>query len=259
MVRHDELLCSPKGFWPNVDNEPFYKFQSPPWEVPRKRKSGGTISSLNAFVAKDNALLLDKDLITKNKYYLISQEACESRNNTPNCGLICNTSVNNPAKFNSVLPNYPPSDLYNPLIGKPQLMNSDYFYKSNSSFNSSDNSNSSYHTNNIHKVTNVFSDANSSHSNNFNSHIRSDQNNNVTFYSPICSEQFTSAPFFNMNSNTETLYLNNSDQIHKNHQLDNNCPINSRNSHFTSVKIPNNPDLFSRSTEKDLHSINSSS
>ena len=48
MARYDELFQSPKGFWPNLDQEPFYKCQTPPWEVPKKRKSGGTKSRYNA-------------------------------------------------------------------------------------------------------------------------------------------------------------------------------------------------------------------
>jgi len=73
---------SPKGFWPNPELESFFKLQTPPWEVPRKRKpkgdpsrlklikpikyDGGEITTRNRFKALEMSIDSDDEL--QNKY-----------------------------------------------------------------------------------------------------------------------------------------------------------------------------------------------
>ena len=81
MARHDDLYISPKGFWPNPDQEPFYKCQTPPWEAPRKRKSGGAKSRYADLNNMMNAMNLGEEIITRNRYDLLNPDFCESENN----------------------------------------------------------------------------------------------------------------------------------------------------------------------------------
>ena len=42
MTRHDDTtLISTKGFWPNIDQEPFYKSQTPPLGSTKEEENWG--------------------------------------------------------------------------------------------------------------------------------------------------------------------------------------------------------------------------
>ena len=60
---------SPRGFWPNPDKEFFYKTQTPPWKVPKKRKSRG---SPTRFTRLNNNKIEGEEVITRNRFGLLS-------------------------------------------------------------------------------------------------------------------------------------------------------------------------------------------
>ena len=103
MTRHDDTtLISTKGFWPNIDQEPFYKSQTPPWEVPRKRKTGGSNSRFND--SNTNKYESDHERIeTKNRFYLLNPDLnlSESDNDTiPMNRKLMRKVENTPAEVN---------------------------------------------------------------------------------------------------------------------------------------------------------------
>ena len=62
-------INSPKGFWPNPNEEFFHIRQTPPWKVPRKRKSRGRLFRLYYDIGKET---LDQDkgeeVFTQNRF-----------------------------------------------------------------------------------------------------------------------------------------------------------------------------------------------
>ena len=66
---------SPEGFWPNPEKEFFYKAQTPPWEVPKKRKTRGRTQAFYYHLTSDNVVWKQcGELATFNKFDLINQE-----------------------------------------------------------------------------------------------------------------------------------------------------------------------------------------
>ena len=57
---------SPKGFWPNPDEEFFHKKQTPPWKVPKKRKSRGRPTRLTRLLKMYNEK--GEEVITQNRF-----------------------------------------------------------------------------------------------------------------------------------------------------------------------------------------------
>ena len=94
------LFNSPKGFWPNPDQEPFHKCQTPPWEVPRKRKTGGLKSRYNHSANNESESDHEK-IVTRNKFYLLNPDLCESESVTSSMNKNKNSSVENtPTEMN---------------------------------------------------------------------------------------------------------------------------------------------------------------
>ena len=66
---------SPVGFWPNPEKECFYRVQTPPWVVPRKRKSKGDSQEFY-YDLYDEELKwkYSGEVTTSNRFDLLSQE-----------------------------------------------------------------------------------------------------------------------------------------------------------------------------------------
>ena len=60
---------SPKGFWPNPDQEPFFKNQTPPWVVPKRRNTRGEQTRLYTLNSKNES---GKEVITTNRFSLLN-------------------------------------------------------------------------------------------------------------------------------------------------------------------------------------------
>ena len=82
MARHlptEDPICkqpeSPAGFWPNPEEELFYKRQTPLWKVPRKRKSRGGAQEFY-FDLEKNDIIWKKcgEITTHNKFDLIDPD-----------------------------------------------------------------------------------------------------------------------------------------------------------------------------------------
>ena len=75
MARHLPIegfeINSPKGFWPNPDEEYFYKTQNPPWIVPRRRKCRGRLKHYYDFADEDLKMNLCEEVITQNRFKLL--------------------------------------------------------------------------------------------------------------------------------------------------------------------------------------------
>ena len=91
MARHlpskDLTIDSPKspaGFWPNPDKELFYKIQTPPWEVPKKRKTRGRTQEFYYDLTNDNIIWKQcGEIATFNKFDLIDPEETRLKSTDP--------------------------------------------------------------------------------------------------------------------------------------------------------------------------------
>ena len=74
---------SPEGFWPNPDKEFFHKTQTPPWLLPKKRKTKGDTPKYY-FDLTDEELKWEQsgEVPTSNRYELLNQEDTPTR---PSC------------------------------------------------------------------------------------------------------------------------------------------------------------------------------
>ena len=98
---------SPEGFWPNLDKEFFYKTQTPPWLLPKKRKTKGDTPKYY-FDLTDEELKWEQsgEVTTSNRYELLDQEDTPAR---PSCkeGTPISRKRNKFFKFNpSVSPDF---------------------------------------------------------------------------------------------------------------------------------------------------------
>ena len=64
---------SPKGFWPHPDEEYFYKTQTPPWKVPKERKSRG---SQTRFHGLEPNKTVGEEIITYNRFSPLADDLC---------------------------------------------------------------------------------------------------------------------------------------------------------------------------------------
>ena len=66
---------SPKRFWPNPDEEMFYKARTPPWEVPTRRKTRGSkVKFLYDLTGKNIMYMNSGEVTTSNKFELLDLE-----------------------------------------------------------------------------------------------------------------------------------------------------------------------------------------
>ena len=72
MARHlpteEFKLNSPKGFWPNPDEEYFYKSQTPPWIVPKRRKCRGRLNHYYDLTEENLKWNQCEEVITHNRF-----------------------------------------------------------------------------------------------------------------------------------------------------------------------------------------------
>ena len=65
---------SPRGFWPNPDEEMFYKARTPPWEVPNRRKTrGNKINYVYDLTGEELIYMKSGEVTTKNKFELLEE------------------------------------------------------------------------------------------------------------------------------------------------------------------------------------------
>merc|ERR1711874_598200 len=62
---------SPKGFWPHPEKENFYKLQTPPWKVPKKRKFRGGLSKSKEFEPNKSK---GGEITTHNRFNLLKKD-----------------------------------------------------------------------------------------------------------------------------------------------------------------------------------------
>ena len=74
-------INSTKGFWPNPDEEYFYKTQTPPWKVPRRRKFRGRLKYYYDY--GDEALKSEmcEEVITQNRFQPLDSNYTRFMNN----------------------------------------------------------------------------------------------------------------------------------------------------------------------------------
>ena len=92
---------SPVGFWPNPDKEYFYKVQTPPWAIPRKRKPKGDSQEFYYDLSDEELKWKHSgEITTSNRFELLSQEdICFSLTSKED---IPSPSKKNKSKFNSM-------------------------------------------------------------------------------------------------------------------------------------------------------------
>ena len=64
---------SPKGFWPHPDEEYFHKLQTPPWKVPKERKSRGSQSRFNRIEPNKT---VGGEITTHNRFSPLTMDLC---------------------------------------------------------------------------------------------------------------------------------------------------------------------------------------
>ena len=81
MARHTETAdsppkgCnSPRGFWPNPNKEMFYKAKTPPWEVPKRRKTrGNRMHYIYDLTGEELVCMKRGEITTENKFELLDE------------------------------------------------------------------------------------------------------------------------------------------------------------------------------------------
>ena len=101
----DHLICrtpgSPVGFWPNPDKEYFYKVQTPPWLLPKKRKPKGDTQEFYYDLSDEELKWKHSgEITTSNRFDLLSQE--DNYFSLTNKEVTPSSSRKNEFKFNSM-------------------------------------------------------------------------------------------------------------------------------------------------------------